>query len=69
METKYKVRIVLTVILFIGAPIIYGLTDPSMDARFTLGAAMSIPLLVAWMWFIGLVGSCIERGVRFLLKR
>jgi len=69
METRYKVRVALTVVLFTCAPLFYGLTDPSEDARFTLAAALSIPLILLWVMALALVGSGIERGVRFLLKK
>jgi len=69
MEAKYKVRIALTVMLFTGGPLFYGFTDPSDDARFTLAAALSIPLILLWVVALGLIGTGIERGARFLLKR
>ena len=69
METKYKIRVALTALLFIGGPIFYGLTDPSKDARYTLAAALSIPLILLWVTAIALVGTVIEFGIRLMLKR
>ena len=60
METKYKIRIVLTVVLLTLSPVFYGLTDPSEDARYTLAAALSIPLIMLWVTGIAVVGTAIE---------
>ena len=69
METKYKIRVALTALLFIGGPIFYGLTDPSKDARYTLAAALGIPYIMGWVVAIALIGTAIELGVRLMLKR
>jgi len=69
VETRYKIRAALTVAVFVGGPILYGLTSHSDDALYTLGAVLSIPYILAWVLLLSLVGTGIEHIVRLLLKK
>jgi len=69
MEVKYKFRIVLTILVLVGAPIFYGLMSSSDNAKATLVAVSVIPYIFGRIFVLALVGSGIEHVVRALLKR
>ena len=69
MEMKYKVRVAITLVTFTCLPVIYGLCERSDEANATLAAAVSIPLIVLWVYALALVGTGVEWCVKYLLKK
>jgi hypothetical protein len=61
----YTIRRYVTVVCFIGLPLIYGLTDNSLEAKATLAAALGIVGLVSLI----LIGAVVADGIGWVFNK